>query len=264
MPHRSATRMAWLGAGLGLALALLLFAPARWLGQALQWATQGQLQLVNARGTVWRGQADLLFTGGEGSRGQTALPQGVVWRLNPTLAGARPALTVQLSAPCCTPEPLSLTAVLGLRGAELRVAAFDSQWPADLLAGLGTPWNTLRLEGQLGLRSPGLKLLWSGSGTRFQGTLTVDALDVASRVSTLRPLGSYRLVLQSADEGRSATLALNTLRGELRLKGNGQWIAGRLRFQGEARAAPGREAALSNLLNILGRRDGPRSLLNIG
>ncbi|PZO10653.1 MAG: general secretion pathway protein GspN, partial [Burkholderiales bacterium] len=31
-----------------------------------------------------------------------------------------------------------------------------------------------------------------------------------------------------------------------------------------AEAAPDSEAALNNLLNIIGRRQGPRSLLNIG
>jgi general secretion pathway protein N len=92
----------------------------------------------------------------------------------------------------------------------------------------------------------------------------VDALDMASRLSTLRPLGSYRLELQAAAGGHSTTLNLSTLRGGLRLQGSGQWVGGRLRFQGEAQAAPGREPALDNLLNILGRRQGPRSILNIG
>ena len=58
-------RLAWLGALLGLAIALLLFAPARWLAHAITSATGGQLQLVNERGTVWRGQADVLLTGGQ-------------------------------------------------------------------------------------------------------------------------------------------------------------------------------------------------------
>ena len=37
-----------------------------------------------------------------------------------------------------------------------------------------------------------------------------------------------------------------------------------LSLEGEARAAPGREVTLTNLLNIIGRRDGSRSLVNIG
>ena len=35
-------------------------------------------------------------------------------------------------------------------------------------------------------------------------------------------------------------------------------------FTGEASAAPDREAALSNLLNIIGRRQGVRSIITVG
>jgi general secretion pathway protein N len=259
-----ATRLAWLGALLGLGLALLLFAPARWLALGLARASEGHVQLVNARGTVWSGQADLMLTGGEGSRTETALPQGIRWQLKPAWAEGQPAAVLRLSAPCCTPEPLALTWLPGLQGGHMRLASFQSQWPTGLLAGLGTPWNTLRLEGLLNLQSTGLSVQWPAGRTHLEGALTIDALDMASRLSTLRPLGSYRIELQAPAGGDSATVALQTLRGELQLQGQGQWVGGRLRFRGEAQAAPGREAALTNLLNIIGRRQGQRSLLNIG
>ena len=59
-------------------------------------------------------------------------------------------------------------------------------------------------------------------------------------------------------------LELSTLQGPLLLSGQGQWVGQRLRFTGEARATPEREAALSNLLNIIGRRNGARSVISIG
>jgi general secretion pathway protein N len=37
-----------------------------------------------------------------------------------------------------------------------------------------------------------------------------------------------------------------------------------VKFRGEARSATVDEAALSNLLNIIGRRDGARSIISIG
>jgi general secretion pathway protein N len=257
-------RAAWAGALLGLLLALLLFAPARWLAQGVERATGGQLQLVNPSGTVWRGQADLLLTGGEGSRTRTALPQGVRWRIAPRLLSGTPSLGVRLTAPCCTPSPLDLSLLPRWGGAELRLAALDSHWPAELLTGLGTPWNTLRLEGQLALQTDGFTLHLEQGRARLQGALVVEALDTASRLSTLRPLGSYRIELRAAADGHTATLDLSTLRGDLLLQGTGQWVGGRLRFTGDAQAAPGREAALANLLNIMGRRQGDRSVINIG
>lgn len=256
-------RLAWAAAVLGLLLALLLFAPARWLAHALGQASAGQLQLVNARGSVWNGQADLLLTGGEGSRSQSALPQGLSWRLRPGWHEG-PALAVALQAPCCTPQPLQLRLRPGLGGSTLSVAAFNSQWPAELLSGLGTPWNTLRLQGQLALRSEGLSVQMADGRARLQGGLDIEAIEVASRLASVRPLGSYRATLRADGAGDSARLELQTLNGALLLQGSGQWVGGRLRFAGDAQAAPGNEEALSNLLNIVGRRDGSRSVITIG
>jgi len=57
---------------------------------------------------------------------------------------------------------------------------------------------------------------------------------------------------------------LQTLQGSLQLRGRGQWIGGKLRFEGEAQAAPERQEALANLLNIIGQRMGARSLIKLG
>jgi len=64
--------------------------------------------------------------------------------------------------------------------------------------------------------------------------------------------------------GDSVSLSLQTLQGDLQLSGSGLWVGQRLRFTGEASAAPEREGALSNLLNIIGRRNGARSLISLG
>jgi general secretion pathway protein N len=74
-------------------------------------------------------------------------------------------------------------------------------------------------------------------------------------------MGSYRLQLLG---GAQPGLALSTLEGELQLSGTGQWLGNRLRFEGVASAAPQRLDALGNLLNIIGRREGPRSIITLG
>ena len=93
------------------------------------------------------------------------------------------------------------------------------------------------------------------------GQVQLDARAMSSRLSTLRPMGSYRLAVQG---GEAPTLTLSTLDGHLQLNGTGQWVGNRLRFAGEASATPEREAALSNLLNIIGRRNGARSIITVG
>lgn len=149
----------------------------------------------------------------------------------------------------------------GWSGLRLAVANGESAWPAALLSGLGTPFNTLRPEGTLSLRTTDLVLQFAGGRMAMAGRADIDIQNMASSVSQLRPLGSYRLSLQGGDV---PTLDLSTLEGPLRLSGNGSLVGNRLRFSGEATALPEREAALSVLLNLLGRRVGARSVITLG
>jgi general secretion pathway protein N len=84
---------------------------------------------------------------------------------------------------------------------------------------------------------------------------------MSSRLSTLSPLGDYRLQLSGGDV---PAINLQTLQGALQLSGSGQVVGSRLRFSGEASAAPAQQDALSNVLNIIGRRQGSKSLISLG
>lgn len=246
-----------LGALLGVLSALVLFAPARWLAGSLESATEGRLLLAEARGTVWSGSAQLLLTGGAGSTDAIALPSRVDWKLRLAPTG----LAAQLDTACCTSHPLVLRIRPQWGGTEVHVADAQTQWPAALLAGLGTPWNTLQLDGNLLLETRGLSVEWVEGRLSVAGRAELTAQRMSSRLSTLRPMGSYRMTLLG---GATPTLTLDTLDGSLNLSGQGQWVGSRLRFSGAASAAPDREEALANLLNIIGRRSGPRSIITIG
>jgi len=251
-------RWAWAGALAGLALVLLLGAPARWLAAALAGATGGAVLLAEPQGSVWTGSARLVLAGGAGSQDSAALPGRVQWRLRPALTG----LSAQVSADCCTRAgPLALHASPRWGGAHVALADGESALPAALLAGLGTPWNTLQPQGELALATHGLRIDWAAGRMSVAGQAEVTARHLSSRLSTLHPLGSYRLALQGGD---AVALALSTLEGGLQLSGSGRWVGARLRFSGEARAAPGLEARLANLLNIIGRRQGDRAIISLG
>lgn len=245
------------GCAVGAVLATVAFAPAQWLAQGLARATDGRVQLAQARGTVWSGSAALVLTGGQDSQDRTALPGRVDWKLQPGWGSMR----LRLQADCCTPAPLDLRIQPQWGGMSLHVADGLSQWPAQPLQGLGTPWNTLEPQGQLNLQTRQLTLQWVAGRLRVNGTAQLQARAMSSRLSTLRPMGSYQLTLTG---GETTALTLTTLEGALVLHGQGQWVGQRLRFQGEAYAAPDQEAALSNLLNIIGRRSGARSLITVG
>ena len=147
-------------------------------------------------------------------------------------------------------------------GAIFEMGDSASQWPAYLLAGLGAPWNTVQAEGNLQLTTRDLSLQWlGGRPVTVAGRVEVSALAISSRLSTLKPIGSYRITVLG---GGPVTLELATLEGRLLLSGRGHWSGSHLIFEGVAKTDAEHEAALANLLNIIGRRDGARSLISLG
>ena len=259
--HRPAVGAPWgwalTGVLLGLLLSGLVFAPARWLAAAVHDASSQRLRLDDAQGTLWSGSAWLTLTGGAGSLDASTLPSRLIWSLQPGMG----VVNVQLSSHCCLAQPLSARLEPRWGGAQLLIADGRSSWPAPLLSGLGTPFNTIAPEGQLALSTRGLSLSWVEGRLQLAGVAELDLQELASRLSSLRPAGSYRLSLVG---GTTPQLSLSTLQGSLQLSGSGQWVGGRLRFEGVASSAPEHQAALSNLLNIIGRRDGARSFIKLG
>ena len=261
----SAHRWAAIGAAIGAVVALVAFIPAGWLANGVASASGGRLLLTDARGTLWRGSALMVLTGGEGSRDAAALPDRVEWRLG--LTGLKPEL--RLRQACCLRGEVRTLVTPGWGRWSLRLlpdqGSTIGQWPAALLIGLGTPWNTMQMGGTLRLTSTGLAIESVQGRTRFSGDAALDIAHASSRVSTLDTLGSYRLTLRGdADSAQPASIELITVDGALRLSGKGEWGGGSLRFRGEAEAAAGNEAPLNNLLNIIGRRQGARSVISIG
>ena len=260
----ASNRWAWTGAGLGLALALITQAPAHWLTRTIEQASGERVLLQDPQGTVWNGSAQWVLNEGPlNLANTTALPTRVTWQLGPHLdfANLRLALSATVASACCTPQPVRVDVSPLWRGVRVQVSDHTSHWPANWLVGLGAPWNTVQPEGQLQLQTSHLQWTQQAGKEQLQGEAELQLQKLATRLSTLRPLGSYRLRVQGGD---AIALTLDTLEGSLLLQGTGQLHNGHLRFNGEASAAPDAEAALSNLLNILGQRQGSKSILKMG
>ena len=245
------------GASVGLLLALAAFAPARWLAWTLEQATSGRALLLTPRGTVWNGSAQLALMGAAGSRDAATLPGRVSWTLRPHWS----QLAITLESSCCTVTPVSLQLQPRWGGVHATVQDGQSDWPASVLCGLGAPWNTLQPQGSLSLSTHALQVELVQGRLSLEGQVQLEASAISSRLSTLSPMGSYRLTVQG---GASTTLQLETIAGALQLTGSGRWVDSRLHFQGAASAASEQQEALSNLLNIIGRRDGARSIIQVG
>lgn len=261
----AAMRWGVAGAAVGVLVGLIAFAPAAWLASGIASATGQRLLLADARGTIWSGSAVPVLTGGPGSRDASALPGRMEWTLGLNGLG----FELRARQACCLNGTIALQLKPGLGRMSTTLVApqggWIGQWPSAWLGGLGTPFNTLQLGGSIRLSSPGITFETVQGRTLVRGRADVELVNASSRLSTLDSLGTYRLTLNGdASSAGTSQLTLSTVEGALQLSGSGTWGADGVRFRGEARSAKGDDAALSNLLNIIGRREGARSVISIG
>ncbi|BAO87806.1 MULTISPECIES: type II secretion system protein N [Caballeronia] len=225
---------------------LLVMMPAAWIVPQFSKATGGHVNLVDPSGSLWQGSATLMLAAGSDGAGATLLPGRIEWTTSflPLFTGRIHMTMRQTDA---MPDAVILDA--SPRGATL--TAGQIAVPATLLAGLGAPFNTLDFDGAVRLSWTEFRLL----NRNAYGQVVVTLDDMASRVSRVKPLGSYRVALQA--QGASATIDLTTSKGPLMLSGNGSIAPESTSFQGTATAAPEQRENLAGLLNLLGRHTDP-------
>lgn len=252
----------WLLVGLtSVVLVVFASAPAQWVAGAIESATRGKVQIADAQGSAWSGSGVIVLADGPGPDAQrVALPERLRWRvaLLPLLAG-QAAISLEHAAALARPLELRIP----LAGGASHLGATTLRLPASLLTGLGAPFNTLRPGGLIELEWDGLVI--DSQGVR--GAWRADWRDASSRLTTVAPMGHYRLSGDGLVPG--AKLQLATLAGPLELSGNGTIDdGGRLRFSGRAEPAPGTDPAirtqLGGLISMLGQRSGNGAQLSIG
>jgi general secretion pathway protein N len=231
---------------LAVILTVLAFLPAAWLGPMIERQTGGRLTLGDAQGTLWRGSAFVGGAPGEGGSVTPLLPGRFSWHLSPlVLLGA---VSMDLANDQALAQPVHVSG----SWSQLQVSAGQLLLPADGLAGLGAPLNTLALSGTIKLTWNLLDIALQGNTVAVSGRTTLSLTDMGSRMSPIKPLGSYEMVMDW--HGQRADVVLRTLSGALLLSGNGALENGRLHFSGQAAAADKYEDTLGNLLNLLGQR----------
>ena len=237
----------WLScAVLTVAVALLVFFPASWLAQMLEWQTAGRVTLGDAQGTLWRGSAFIGAAAGKNDPVSPLLPGRFSWQISPAVLIGQ--LSVQLENPEVMPQPVQVNG----NWQSWQVGAGSMRLPADGLAGLGAPLNTVGLSGQMRLVWSQLQLERKEKALDLNGQMQLEMNEMASRLSFIKPLGAYQL--QFDWQGQQAVLNLKTVKGPLLLSGNGRLDQGRLQFSGKAEAEAGKEEMLANLLSLLGQR----------
>ena len=237
----------WLLAGIAsVALTVLLFFPATWMAAMIEKQTAGRLTLGDARGTLWGGSA---FIGGAASGSDAVtplLPGRFSWRLSPmVLLGS---VDAELENPEALSQPVSVTG----SWQQWQVSPAAILLPAERLAALGAPLNTVQPSGQMRLSWELLQLTRQDGKIEVAGAMNLEMNDLASRLSSVKPLGSYNLAFDW--RGTQADVTLKTIKGPMLLSGSGMFNDGRLQFSGKAEAEAGQEQRLANFLNLLGQR----------
>jgi general secretion pathway protein N len=94
--------------------------------------------------------------------------------------------------------------------------------------------------------------------TSSKGQVNVDLINLKSALSTISPLGDYRITI---DLSPISTFQVRTLKGVLEIKGQGQIRSNGIEFKGEAKALPENKESLIGLLSVLGKNQGDTTLL---
>lgn len=239
--------LVWLIGGMvAVLLTVMVFLPAAWMAPLLEKETGGRLTLGDPDGTLWQGSAFVGAAPGGSDPVSPLLPGRFHWRLSPAVMLGRIDLHVE--------NPRALSQPVRIRGGlhQWQVSPASVSLPAERLAALGAPLNTIQPSGEMTLHWTPLTVSRVGNQLLLAGETTLEMRDIASRLSPVRPLGAYRVTLDW--RGEQATLDLKTLNGPLLLTGGGTVSNGRLQFSGRAQADTGQEERLANLLNLLGQR----------
>lgn len=246
----------WLLAGtLSIALTVLAFFPASWLAALLEKQTAGRLTLGDTQGTLWRGSA-FLGAAASGSDAVTPLlPGRFSWRVSPLV------LLGQLEAELENPAALSQPVTVSGSWSQWQVSPAALDLPAERLVSLGAPLNTIQPSGRMRLSWSQLQILRQGRQIDLAGSMSLELDDIASRLSSIKPLGAYLLSMDW--RGQQMALVLKTVTGPMLLSGTGSLQNGRFQFSGKAEAAAGQEEKLATLLNLLGqrRREGDKTVI---
>lgn len=227
-------------------LMVMTFLPAVWLAPLVEQRSGGRIALGDVRGTIWEGSAFIGAVSDIQSGVAPLLPGRFTWRLSPLVLLGR--TNVQLENQAALTTPVSMTGTW--RRWELSPSSV--LLPAERLAVFGAPLNTLRPSGQMRLSWQTLLIERSEGEATIHGSMLLEMMQIASALSPVKPLGTYRL--QMNWHGNAARLKLVTTSGPLLLQGEGMMVNGRLQFSGQAEAQEGKEERLAILLNLLGQR----------
>lgn len=224
---------------------LLVTAPATLLARVVESASKGQLVLANAAGTVWQGSATPAI---RQRSGNFLALEKLHWdiALPPLFAGK---LSSQFRWDNVAQDtPMLVTVSFG----QVEVRNLTLPLYAGILGEFVPLLQPVQLSGQMLIRSD--QFVFAKQG--MQGNAAAEWSNAGSVLSSVKPLGNYRIDLAGA--GGQLDIALATTSGVLQLEGKGSFSINQgMRFQGTARAAADSKGSIDELLSNFGPESAP-------
>jgi general secretion pathway protein N len=225
-------------------LFLVIEMPASWFAWGMQKYSQGAVRLDPMGGGLWHGNGRMVVYY------PRTMPHdlgNVQWSINPLWL-----FTGHIQTSWRTDAPdLRIDTTLRLGPGGVTLLDTDAALPAQAMVAFYPAASLISPQGQLRLQIP--KLTADSNG--ITGDADVQWQNAGSSLTTVQPLGDYRL--QISGTGGAANLKLSTQRGALELTGQGNWQAADGRFQFSGYASPReRSADLAPLLKLLGDDQG--------
>jgi len=233
-------------------LFLIIEMPASWFAWGLNRYSGGTVRLDPIAGNLWSGSGRVVIYYPQTTPhdfGQTE------WRINPLwLLTGRMRLSLKSND-----QDRQIKTTLVAAGNNFTLKDTETEFPAAFVAQLYAPLSLISPQGKVRISTSELIM----AAGKMEGTAALEWLNAGSSLSSVQPLGDYRLELTGA--GKNVNLKLATLRGDLDLTGQGQWQpqTGQVQINGSA-VPRARAGELESLLNMIGPDQGNgRRALNI-
>jgi general secretion pathway protein N len=245
--RKPADRVHWVGfillGAAFYAIFLLALAPASTFGWVIEKVTGQSVVLDQAKGSLWRGQADSIQL--DVAPGRPLRLNHLSWRvLLFSLLRGELATRLELQDGATTGHA---TAAWQLNGA-WRLKQVDLTAPAATLQPLLATLDFIQPGGAVHALSDDFTL----GRSAYAGEAIIEWRNASTKLSPIVPIGEYRAKLSGTPA--AVEYVLSTVDGPLRIEGKGAWStqAG-TSFSGAARAEPPRQAELADLLKLMGK-----------
>ncbi len=233
---------------------LIIEIPASWFAWGLNQYSHGAVRLDPIDGSLWSGNGRLVIYYPQSPPHDLGNTE---WNINPfwLFAGR-----MQIHWKATTQDTsIDTTVRLGLK--QVQLVDTDASFPAQAVSTFYPPATLLAPKGQVRLHTAKLSIDQNG----IEGGGEILWQNAGSSLSSVEPLGEYRLDITGAE--KTANLKLSTISGALEFTGQGQWQlqGGQLALTGVATPRT-RADDLETLLKLLGpdQGGGRRSLtLNV-